>query len=89
MCSGRLSKRVGRNLELLDRLFADEALQKRERIIQRRIREAHFPENKTLESFDWTFNAAVIDRAEIEELATVRLHSPWRQVADGGPVRNW
>ena len=58
------------HLELLDRLFADEALQKRERIIQRRIREAHFPENKTLESFDWTFNAAVIDRAEIEELAT-------------------
>jgi DNA replication protein DnaC len=58
------------HLELLDRLFGDQALQKRERIIQRRIRDAHFAENKTLESFDWEFNAAAIDRAEMEELAT-------------------
>lgn len=58
------------HLQLLDRLFGDEALQKRERIIQRRIRDAHFAENKTLESFDWEFNAAAIDRAEMEELAT-------------------
>ncbi len=36
----------------------------------RRIRDAHFPENKTLESFDWEFNAQVIDRVQIEELAT-------------------
>jgi DNA replication protein DnaC len=58
------------HLELLDRLFARQAVEKRERIIQRRIRDAHFPENKTLESFDWKFNAGAIDRAEIEELAT-------------------
>ncbi len=58
------------HLELLDRLFGDQALQKRERIIGRRIRDAHFTENKTLESFDWKFNAAAIDRAEMEELAT-------------------
>lgn len=58
------------HLELLDRLFADQARQKHERIIQRRIRDAHFAENKTLESFDWKFNAAAIDRAEMQELAT-------------------
>ena len=58
------------HLELLDRLFGNPALQKRERIIGRRIRDAHFAENKTLESFDWKFNAAAIDRAEMEELAT-------------------
>jgi DNA replication protein DnaC len=58
------------HLELLDRLFGDQALQKRERIIARRIRDAHFAENKTLESFDWKFNAAAIDHAEMEELAT-------------------
>lgn len=58
------------HLELLDRLFGDQALQKRQRIIERRIRDAHFAENKTLESFDWKFNAAAIDRAEMEELAT-------------------
>jgi DNA replication protein DnaC len=57
-------------LELLDRLFGRQAVQKRERIIQRRIREAHFPANKTLEGFDWSFNGQVIDRAEIEQLAT-------------------
>ena len=57
-------------LELLDRLFGRQAGQKRERIIQRRIRDAHFAANKTLEGFDWKFNAHEIDRAEIEELAT-------------------
>jgi DNA replication protein DnaC len=58
------------HLELLDRLFGRQAMQKRERIIQRRIRDAHFPGNNTLENFDWEFNAHAIDRAEIEELAT-------------------
>ena len=58
------------HLELLDRLFGHQALQKRERIIQRRIRDAHFAENKTLEGFDWKFNAHAIDRSEMEELAT-------------------
>lgn len=57
-------------LELLDRLFGRQAMQKRERVIERRIRDAHFPENKTLEGFDWKFNAQAIDRGEIEELAT-------------------
>lgn len=57
-------------LELLDRLFGRQAMQKRERIIERRIRDAHFPENKTLEGFDWKFNAQAIDRGEMEELAT-------------------
>jgi DNA replication protein DnaC len=58
------------HLELLDRLFGRQAIQKRERIIQRRIRDAHFAENKTLEGFDWKFNAQAIDRGEMEELAT-------------------
>jgi DNA replication protein DnaC len=58
------------HLELLDRLFAEPAAHKRERSVTRRIREAHFPENKTLESFDWQFNAQAIDRVQIEELAT-------------------
>jgi DNA replication protein DnaC len=57
-------------VELLDRLFSRQALQRRERTIQRRIRQARFPANKTLENFDWGFNAHAIDRAQIEELAT-------------------
>ena len=58
------------HVQLLDRLFAEPAANKRERVVARRIREAHFPENKTLESFDWAFNAQAIDRMQIEELAT-------------------
>lgn len=58
------------HLELLDRLFGRQAGQKRERRIQRRIRDAHFPGNKTLEAFDWKFNAHAIDRTQIEDLAT-------------------
>lgn len=37
---------------------------------ERRIREAHFPGTHTLEHFDWAFNAAAIERLQIEELAT-------------------
>lgn len=57
-------------LELLHRLFGPQAIEKRERMVARRIREARFVENKTLETFDWEFNAQAIDRAQIEELAT-------------------
>ena len=58
------------HLELLDRLFAEQADKKQERLIARRIRESHFLGNKTLEGFDWSFNANAIDRIQIEELAT-------------------
>ncbi|MCU0872990.1 MAG: ATP-binding protein [Pirellulaceae bacterium] len=58
------------HLQLLDRLFAEPAARKRERSVAHRIRDAHFPENKTLESFDWAFNAQAIDRVQMEELAT-------------------
>ena len=58
------------HLQLLDRLFAEPAARKHERSVARRIRDAYFPENKTLESFDWAFNAQAIDRVQMEELAT-------------------
>lgn len=57
-------------LQLLDHLFSEQAVQKRERMIARRLREARFVHNKTLETFDWDFNARAIDRLQIEELAT-------------------
>jgi DNA replication protein DnaC len=57
-------------LQLLDDLFAEQAANKRERTIARRIRDAHFVDNKSLETFDWQFNAQAIDRVQIEELAT-------------------
>ena len=44
--------------------------QRRERAIERRLRDACFRDVKRLEDFDWKFNAAAIDRTQIEQLAT-------------------
>jgi DNA replication protein DnaC len=58
------------HLEFLDRLIGEAADERRERSVERRIREARFAESKTLESFDWKFNPKAFDRLQIEELAT-------------------
>lgn len=58
------------HLEFLQSLLAPAAAGRRERSIERRIREAHFHEVKTLEDFDWEFNAEAIDRSRIDSLAT-------------------
>jgi len=57
-------------LELLSRLLGPQADLRRQRAIDRRIREARFREPVTLEGFDWQFNAQSIDRVQIETLAT-------------------
>jgi DNA replication protein DnaC len=56
--------------QFLHLLLADQALQRRERSIARRIRDARFRDGKPLSAFDWEFNRAAIDRTQIEELAT-------------------
>ncbi|MGH9579588.1 MAG: IS21-like element helper ATPase IstB [Terriglobales bacterium] len=58
------------HLELVHRLVAELAQQRRERSIARRIGQARFKEHKTLATFDWEFNAKALDRVQIEELAT-------------------
>jgi len=57
-------------LELLSRLLGPQADLRRQRAVDRRIREARFREPVTLEGFDWAFNAQAIDRLQIETLAT-------------------
>jgi DNA replication protein DnaC len=57
-------------LEFLERLIGPQADQRRQRAIERRIRNAHFREVKALEGFDWLFNAKAINRTQIETLAT-------------------
>ena len=57
-------------LEFVDRLLGRQADARRERTIQRRIRDACFREVQALEAFDWEFNRQTIDRRQIEELAT-------------------
>jgi len=58
------------HLQFLDLLLGAQANARRERGVARRIREAHFAEDKTLEGFDWQFNPETFDRTRIEELAT-------------------
>jgi DNA replication protein DnaC len=65
------------HLDFLQRLLGTLADQRRENRIARRLREARFRDPCTLETFDWDFNADVIDRVQVEELATadfVRRH---------------
>jgi DNA replication protein DnaC len=64
------SEREGLSLlEALDRLLGEQAAQRRDRSIKRRITLAHFAEHKTLEIFSWRFNRT-IKRAQYEQLAT-------------------
>ena len=51
-------------------LLSPQADLRRQRAIERRIREARFRESVSLEGFDWEFNAQAIDRRQIEALAT-------------------
>jgi DNA replication protein DnaC len=57
------------HLEFAHLLIAEQAQQRRERAIARRIKDAGFREPCTLADFDWEFNKT-INRVQIEELAT-------------------
>jgi DNA replication protein DnaC len=56
------------HLDFLQRLLADQAGLRRQRSVERRIKDAHFRELKPLTEFDWSFNPA-ISRVQIETLA--------------------
>jgi len=58
------------HLQFLHLVLAEQADQRRERAIARRVREARFREVKSWNDFDWKFNAGTIKRAQMEELAT-------------------
>jgi len=58
------------HIDFLSLLIGQQAAGRRERSIERRIRDARFHETKTLEDFDFQFNAQTIDRVQIEELAS-------------------
>ena len=66
----RAEKERHSHLEFLESLIAQEAGERQRRRIERRLREAHFPEARTFENFDWAFNAKAIDRVQIESLAS-------------------
>jgi DNA replication protein DnaC len=67
---GRAARDGLSHLEFVHALIAEQAQQRRERAIARRIKEACFRDQVTLADFDWDFNAKAINRTQIEELAT-------------------
>jgi DNA replication protein DnaC len=66
----RAEKARHSHLEFLESVIGQEAGERQRRRIERRLREAHFPELRTLENFDWAFNSKAIDRVQIEALAS-------------------
>ena len=62
------AEKSGRShLEFLHRLLTDQADLRRQRSIERRIKDAHFRELTPLSEFDWSFNLT-IPRTQIETL---------------------
>lgn len=59
-------------LDFLGLLVHDELERRRDRLVARRIKAAGFRDPKTLDTFNWNFNAG-FDRALIFELATARF----------------
>lgn len=57
-------------LDVLAAVIGPPADRRRERAVQRRIREARFAEERIFDQFDWQFNAKAIDRMQMEAFAT-------------------
>ncbi|HVA27863.1 MAG TPA: IS21-like element helper ATPase IstB [Candidatus Baltobacteraceae bacterium] len=58
-------------IDFIALLVHDELQRRGDRLVERRLKAAGFRDNKTLDTFDWKFNA--IDRALIFELASGRF----------------
>lgn len=60
------------HLDFLTLLVEDELTRRRDRLLERRLKAARFPERKTLDTFDFSFNPA-INKQKILELASARF----------------
>jgi DNA replication protein DnaC len=72
--------------EFFELLIDDELTRRRDRLLERRLRQAHFPERKSLEDFNFSFNAT-INRQQIFDLATCRFleqRSGWLVIGQTG-----
>jgi DNA replication protein DnaC len=83
----RLEEATGHSLthgEFLELILQDELLVRKERKINRRIQNAGFRDQKSLEDFDWQFNTA-IKKKDMYELATCRFIKEARDCLWLGP----
>lgn len=72
------------HLEFLALLLQDELDKRKERLLNRRMKAARFPEPKTLDEFDFSFNPALSKR-QILELATASFIHQTQSVLLVGP----
>jgi len=72
------------HLEFLELILQDELAVRSDRHINRRLRQACFREVKTLEDFDWSFNAS-IKKKQVYDLATCRFIREARSILWLGP----
>lgn len=77
------SNRLG-HAEFLELLLQDEMLVRADRQLARRVKAACFREVKTLDSFDWSFNAN-LPKKRLLDLATGRFLAERRDVLLLGP----
>lgn len=83
----RLQEAAGNALnhaEFLELILQDELAVRGDRLLARRVRAADFREPKTIEDFDFTFNAS-IKRKQVCELATCRFIREHRDLLLLGP----
>jgi DNA replication protein DnaC len=83
----RLQEATGHGLshsEFLELILQDELAVRADRQFQRRIKAAEFRERKSLEDFDWSFNAS-IPRKEVYDLASCRFLHEGRDALWLGP----
>lgn len=64
---GRLSHK-----EFFELMIDDELNRRRDRLLERRLRQAQFPERKSLQDFNFSFNSS-INRQQVFDLATCRF----------------
>ena len=72
------------HVDFLDLLVEDELNRRRDRLLERRIRQAGLPQMKTLDDFEWSFNPE-LPKALILDLATGRFVSEHAGVLFIGP----
>lgn len=65
-------RKIKSEITWLSQLLEIELNRRRENAIERRIKKATFPERRSLEQFNWSFNKK-IDREKIEELASCKF----------------
>ncbi len=71
-------------VEILDHIFTQEAKHRKQRTANTRIQMAGFPFRKTLDDFDFSFQAS-IDKGQIMDLATLRFAHNTENVVFLGP----